>query len=383
MDDQRKQYLAKAIISGRATDQEVSEFLEWYGHFDSLEHHMQDYHSMAELSISMHRAIASKAGITARSPQQKQKTKTRRLYTTYASIAAAVATIVFGIALYQYHQKADQAPKATSLANDIAPGKYGATITLGEKTIPLDSAKQGVIIGGPAGKTILRYNDGAAVDPEASQDQTTTQTLTASTARGQTYTFTLPDGTKVWLNADSKLEFPVQFSGKERRILMQGEAYFVVKHNLQQPFRVVSKLPGGLGQTVEDIGTEFNINAYPDESDIKTTLVEGSAAVNGKKLQPSEQARFYNGGITVKEVNPAQYVAWKDDKFVFDNETIESIMRKVARWYDVKVVYEGDKQSEKMLGSVSRFDNMSKVLKMLEQTSQARFRVEGRTVYVY
>ncbi|WP_276090467.1 FecR family protein [Pedobacter sp. JY14-1] len=229
-----------------------------------------------------------------------------------AGLAAAVATIVFGVWLYKYEVASqahhDGVTHNGELVNDVAPGKYGATITLANgQVIQLDSAKKGVVVGVAAGATALRYDDGSALSSlrggttkqspdeiasEAAQprndgkggydgkEQSKAMMLTATTARGQTYSFTLPDGTKVWLNADSRLEFPAQFSGNERKILLQGEAYFVVVHNDKQPFRVVSKRPDGRAQVVEDIGTEFNINAYADERSVKTTLVEGAASVS-------------------------------------------------------------------------------------------------------
>ncbi|WP_276088060.1 FecR family protein [Pedobacter sp. JY14-1] len=366
-----------------------------------------------------------------------------RLWPRIAGVAAAVAMVVFGVWLYKY-EVASQAtqPRNDVAVNDVAPGNYGATITLANgKTIQLDSAKRGVVVGGAAG---LAYSDNTSVISNEernllnSKDKGSLGTrddgtrddgtrhggnrddiaqLIATTARGQTYQFTLPDGTKVWLNADSKLEFPNQFSGKERKILLQGEAYFVVKHNDQQPFRVVSKMPDGKAQVVEDIGTEFNINAYADERSVKTTLVEGAASVSsllstsslrggttrqsplqgeiaskaahsrndGSEvlLAPDKQATFSDGKLTVKSVDAIAAVSWRTGVFTYSATPLEEVMRQVARWYNVAVVFEKESLKKAVLGGAAkRSDQLSVILKTLESTGIVKFELEGRKVTV-
>ncbi|MEJ2883300.1 FecR family protein [Pedobacter sp. GR22-6] len=299
------------------------------------------------------------------------------------SIAAAVATIVFGVWFFTTprHLDNDRHPELVS-GSDIAPGKNGATITLANgAVIALDGNKKGVIVGDE-----LKYDDGEILKPVQDDDRLSSkaQNLTASTAKGQTYEFTLPDGTHVFLNADSKISFPSQFSGKERKIFLEGEAYFVVTHDEKQPFRVESK-----GQVVEDIGTEFNINAYRNELSVKTTLVEGSARVIPDKaaqsvvLKPNQQSVLTGAQrIAITEANITEATAWKDGYFRFYDENIENIMKQLARWYNIEVSYEGKVTTEGFTGRVSRSKNISQALMMLEKTKGVHFRIEGRRVTV-
>jgi len=327
---------------------------------------------------------------------------------TWAGIAAAIATVVFGIWFFdnKYRDKAIR-ENAEAAVHDIAPGRSGATIRLANgKVIKLSGTKRGVVIG----KGGLTYddgsnvnngsdvNDGSKVDGGSSTGQKAgagkepgqIEQISAETSRAQTYEFTLPDGTHVWLNADSKISFPSQFPGKERKILLEGEAYFVVVHNAKQPFRVLSygkdsgqEKSSGPRQVVEDIGTEFNINAYADESNIKTTLIEGSAKVNAALLAPGQQAVLDMAGqLAVRKVNTAIEVAWKEGNFMFEDESIEQIMNKVARWYDVAVQYQGEKPAHRYNGVTPRAKNVSQLLSILEATGTVHFKIEGRTITV-
>ncbi|WP_276088911.1 FecR domain-containing protein [Pedobacter sp. JY14-1] len=356
----------------------------------------------------------------------KPKLSIRLTYAT--AIAAAVATIVFGVWLFRYEiaSEATQPRNDGLVANDIAPGKYGATITLANgQVIQLDSAKRGVVVGEE-----LTYDDGSSLRAGEAARQSLT-ILTATTAKGQTYTFTLPDGTKVWLNADSKLEFPMQFSGKERRVLLRGEGYFVVKHNARQPFFVESTGKDGKGQVVEDIGTEFNISAYADDASIKTTLVEGAASVSpllsgsslrageaatnqarhsddrrnllnskdkrslatlemtGKRndcrgsvtLTPNQQATLSNGSLDVKTVNAEDAVAWKDGKYRFENASLEEVMRQLARWYNIEVQYDGPIPERRFSGGIDRRSNLSTAIAILKNLDIS-FELKGRTITI-
>ncbi|WP_276088242.1 FecR domain-containing protein [Pedobacter sp. JY14-1] len=366
---------------------------------------------------------------------RKSKPRKLKLWRNAGAVAAAVATIVFGVwffnSRFDSSRHSEDTRNLLNTANDLAPGKYGATITLANgQVIQLDSSKKGVVVGKE-----LKYDDGSSlrageaarqspyeIASEAAQPRNdgkehtnVMMMLTATTAKGQTYSFTLPDGTKVWLNADSKLEFPAQFSGKERRILMQGEAYFVVKHNAKQPFRVVSRTGSGREQMVEDIGTEFNINAYADELSVRTTLVEGSAAVysitqarhsddrrnllsgkdkgslaalemtgkTGKSvvLTPNQQSAFYNGNISVKKVDVNEAIGWKNGKFTFNKTSLEEVLRQLGRWYDVDIVYPDGIPDRQFTGEIYRNLNASEALELLKFT-KVSFRIAGKQIIV-
>ncbi|WP_285009130.1 FecR family protein [Pedobacter faecalis] len=308
------------------------------------------------------------------------------------SIAAAVATIVFGVWFFNYRQPDDRGDLSNMTKNDVAPGKYGATITLANgKVITLSDAKSGVVIGGGAG---LVYNDNTAVIPGEDGEilkkgldkgSSASPGMTAVTQKGQTYQFTLPDGTRVWLNADSKLEFPASFaSSNTRNVRLNGEGYFEVAKDKAHPFIV----EGG-GQQVKVLGTHFNISNYADEQGVKTTLLEGSVqvvpAVNQGTLtlKPRQQAIYNGQKLSLKEVDPDDVVSWKNGDFVFEDEDFRTTMRKIARWYDLEIIYDQSVPVHiELAGWVSRNSNLSTVLKRIEVASKLHFTIEGRRVTV-
>jgi transmembrane sensor len=190
----------------------------------------------------------------------------------------------------------------------------------------------------------------------------------------------LEDGTGVWLNAASSIKYPTAFTGNERRVEITGEAYFEVAHNADKPFRVTFN-----EQTVEVLGTHFNINAYADEPAAKTTLLEGKVKLTNKAqsamLLPGQEAVLVTNGYQVKEADLEQAMAWKNGIFYFDNTDVKTIMRQVARWYNVQVEYEGKVTDYKFAGDLRRNTNLANVLQILEQAG-IHFRMEGRKLIV-
>ncbi|WP_426328675.1 FecR family protein [Pedobacter sp. R-06] len=297
--------------------------------------------------------------------------------------ASLLVMISVGLYFYLHSQRTDY-----NLAlHDIQPGSNKATVTLanGQK-FDLKNLTSGVVVD----KSGLEYNDGTDIS-EIGSMKGATQQLVLSTPKGGQYQITLSDGTRVWLNAASSLKFLSSFAGqKERRVELTGEAYFEVIHNAKQPFRVIST-----GQIAEDLGTSFNINCYTDEPLSKTTLVEGSMQIQSLKntqnvktvvLKPSQQVSIdAEGTITSRLVNTAETLGWKNDNFIFDGENLNSSMLKIARWYNVDVVYEpGLKVASTPVldGLVSRKSKLSEVLKWIETVSGVRFKIEGRRVTV-
>ncbi|MEG0796858.1 MAG: DUF4974 domain-containing protein [Odoribacter sp.] len=200
--------------------------------------------------------------------------------------------------------------------------------------------------------------------------------------RGGEYKLTLDDGTQVWLNSSSEFRFPPHFSGTERKVVLTGEAYFQVAKNESKPFIVVAG-----EQQVQVLGTSFDIMAYPDEQSVYTTLLEGCIKISGeqeeKTLKPGEQSVFKNGILTVQEVNAALYCSWIRDRFVFVSEGLDVVARKLERWYDVEFFFTSEELKEKLFtGSVSKYAELSKVLKMLEMTTNIRFTEKNRTVVI-
>jgi transmembrane sensor len=205
---------------------------------------------------------------------------------------------------------------------------------------------------------------------------------TISTPIGGQYQVILPDGSRVWLNAMSSIKFPVSFSTlKERRIELSGEAYFEVEHDKDHPFKVITAK-----QEVEDLGTQFDVNAYADEASTKTTLLKGSVEVtagdNVSLLKPGQQAKVTNN-ITVAEVNTQAVIAWKNGYFMFDDDKLDDIMRLVSRWYNIKVIYADESVKDETFGALStRFANISILLNIMEQTGNAHFKINGSTITI-
>jgi ferric-dicitrate binding protein FerR (iron transport regulator) len=201
-----------------------------------------------------------------------------------------------------------------------------------------------------------------------------------STAKGEQFQIVLADGTRVWLNSGTKLRFPQHFDGQgNRQVYLEGEAYFEVAHNAQKPFIVKSD-----DQQVEVLGTHFNINNYPEDSGMKTTLLEGSVRINKQTLlKPNQQAVSSTSGVRVYDVVAQDYIDWKSGIFTFKNENIVAVMRKLARWYDVDVAFQSDEIFDRTFtGNISRREYVSKVLYILEQSSDLKFTLQGRKITV-
>lgn len=200
----------------------------------------------------------------------------------------------------------------------------------------------------------------------AQKENLTKQYSTLETPKGGTYQLMLSDGTKVWLNSASKLKFPLLFSGNTRSVEIEGEVYFEVAHRKMTPFVVKSR-----DQEIKVLGTVFNINAYANESLVKTTLVEGSIAIStgtvSKVILPGQEAQVGKHTINVKQVDVAQAVAWKNGYFKFDKLTVSEIMRQVERWYDVEVVYDSAFRDELFVGKIQRSAGIAELISIFNE----------------
>lgn len=266
--------------------------------------------------------------------------------------------------------------------DDRLPGGDKAMLTLADGSqIVLDSAGNGILA--EQGNTkIIKQQDGQLVYNAAGAGTDVIAYNTLTTPRGGQYKITLPDGSKVWLNAASSLKYPAAFTGNDRKVEITGEAYFEVAKDASKPFKVqVNQME------VEVLGTHFNINGYGDEEVIRTTLLEGSVKINtaagSNLLKPGQQAQLQKTG-RIKLINDAdleETMAWKDGNFQFENSDIKTVMRQLSRWYDVEIEYKGT-VSKHFIGTISRDVNLSKVLAMLQQTGEVKFKIEGKKVVV-
>lgn len=296
--------------------------------------------------------------------------------------AAASVVLVAGMGLYFYSQQSAAPLKAPQqYSNDVPAGSNKAYLTLADgKKILLTNATNGMLAE-EGGVKITKTADGQLVYTIADEGkQSVGKYNRIETPVGGQYELQLPDGTRVWLNAASSLKYPASFSSlKQRSVELTGEAYFEVAKDKTKPFLVKSK-----GQEVEVLGTHFDVNAYPDEQSIRTTLIEGSVKLNGQlTLKPGQQSVLNDGKFNVKEVNANDAADWKNGEFVFNNEPLTSILKKAARWYGVEIVYTNElARIPTFTGSVSRSENISSVLNMLEETSNVRFSIAGKQIRV-
>jgi ferric-dicitrate binding protein FerR (iron transport regulator) len=295
-----------------------------------------------------------------------------RLIRKWIAVAAAILFVAF-TTYWFFNNKTDDSKVAA--VEDIRPGGEKALLTLADgSTIILDNAANGNVAQQGSTKIIKLDNGQLAYDAGRNTHRRVLSGdllyNTISTPRGGQYQITLPDGTKVWLNAASSIKFPAVFSGTERNVDVTGEAYMEIAKNVKQPFRVKAN-----GTEIQVLGTSFNINAYSDEEAIKTTLVEGSVKIKTSKeevvLKPGEQAvinKDDNSSIQKLLVQADDALAWKNGIFNFTDISLKEAMRQLARWYDLEVVYKNDVSNIRFYGKLSRSLSLSELLEALKVT---------------
>lgn len=363
--------------SGKATEEEKAIVERWYNSIDGpAPGHQEQMQAM--------KMVAAKL------PQNRSGRTAIRLW---YSIAAAII-LVIAVGVYFFHPVDHGAHRqAGQDAADIKPGANNAYLTLsnGKKIVLTDSA--GGILPQQPGVKISTATGGQLVYtieslPSTSSGTSAADYNTLSTPKGGQYQVVLPDGSHVWLNAASSLTYPTTFTGKEREVELKGEAYFEIakasiKHNGDvdlKPF-IVKTAKG----EVRVLGTHFNINAYADERDEKTTLLEGSVKVttgnSASVIKPGEQALLSGASLKVSHVDVDQAVAWKNGIFSFKKADIQTMMRQIARWYDVDVEYEGKIPDDLFVGKIRRDADISAVLRILS-LSNVHYRIEGRKIII-
>lgn len=264
----------------------------------------------------------------------------------------------------------------------ILPGSNKAVLTLSDgSAIALDSTRQGMLTS-QGNAQVVNVNGATLLYHAGNENDLQMVYNTLSTPGGGQYQLLLSDGTKVWLNASSSIHFPSTFKGKERNVTITGEAYFEVVKNAAMPFTVTTG-----DMTVQVLGTHFDVMAYNDENSINTTLLEGSVKITRgtahKMLVPGQQSRVgKDAEIKITTADVEEVMAWKNGWFQFNACDIETIMRQISRWYDVEVAYTGEMPTGHFSGMVSRSNNISQVLKIME-AGGVGFRIEGRKITVF
>lgn len=316
---------------------------------------------------------------------KKQKRRIRFERILYSAAAVLLPAIIF-ITIF-FNNEIPSVDLPVQLA-EISPGvkkaqlvlSNGERFELSDTTLDISHKQEGVKI----------KNENSSLNYSATDDQTIQKIRynTLIVGRGEEYQLALADGTKVWLNSESSLKYPVQFTGMNRQVELNGEAYFEVAHNVKKPFLVNTH-----EMNIEVLGTSFNVSAYADDETVHATLVEGKVKVHNnmgelkeKILVPNQQFVFnkeYNR-VVVNHVNARFYSAWKDGSFTFDDEPLTTIMRKLERWYDINVFYQGQSvQNIRFSGKLPRFNTCNDVLEVIRKTTHIDFDIqEDRNVVI-
>ncbi len=294
----------------------------------------------------------------------------------YWAAAACLLLFVFSVIFWQQqtsHTLVDRNLAGLEDTKDdaVQPGGNSATLRLADGTLlELDKQASGIVMG-----ENITYENGksiaaAALDKQAMAADPSKVVLELATPLGGIYQVTLPDGTKVWLNAGSSLKYPMSFAKNERRVRLEGEAFFEVTKDSARPFKVLSK-----GQEIEVLGTAFNVNSYPDNTVIKTTLVNGKVKLSNHKryseaiyLLPGQQSTNTNNGkIQLANVDTAPFTAWKEGLFYFDETPLSDALQQIGRWYNVEVKYKGEVPQTHFYGRIKRSKPLRDVLDVLEE----------------
>ncbi|HCL04873.1 MAG TPA: iron dicitrate transport regulator FecR [Chitinophagaceae bacterium] len=389
------QELISKYEQGLLSEAAKKELDNWYHSFDDQHTVVSDVPQGSEEDLSERIAFRLKESLALEDDYSLPVAgKASRKW--YKPAVAALIFILLSGTIYYFIQPENttaQQPLVLSApvpAGDVAPGGNKAMLTLDDgSVIVLDSANNGIL--GEQGDVEVKKLDNGLVAYQTNKDGSVAEEKifynTISTPRGGEYQVTLSDGSKVWLNAASSIRFPTVFRGNDRKVQITGEVYFEVAHNDAKPFKVSAGK-----SAIEVLGTHFNVNAYDDEVQVRASLLEGSIKVFAadeadqqqvKILRPGQQARMSKSGRinVVNNMDTEEVMAWKNGLFVFKSTDLRSIMRQIARWYDVDIEYKGSVGMQ-FTGQITRNNNVSKVLEMLELTEEVKFKVEGKHVIV-
>lgn len=384
-DIERKIYLIKASLDSELGEDDRKELNEW---LRTSEENQEMYDRFRNK-----RLLSERLGFyrqTDPEPDWKEiRRRTQRIsrherWLQRLTYAAVFIGLLFMVSLYIYRQKAE-IPLPENIAincDSIRPGSRQAYIELitGEKIV-LGEREKGLVKNVDGG--MLKEGEEGLImvgDDSVKNEVQEVEFNRVVVPRGGEYRLILADGTKVWMNSDSKFEFPTVFTGKERRVRLQGEAYFQVQRNEKMPFRIEVN-----GIEVAVLGTSFNIQAYGEL--MYTTLVEGAVALNVGgdtfPLSPGEEAKVNKRKVRVQKVDVYERIAWKEGKFVFREKRLEEVMEILGRWYDVEICYRNAAVKDlHFTGNIPRHATISEVLQFLERTRLVHFSIAGRTVIV-
>ena len=369
-------------LKGKLSESEERQLSGWRKVSDENERAFQrmiseDFYTIGMEKLEMYDSRVAYGRFLQKKYQQRRK---RRFLINMARVAAVALPFVIALVLYVgLNREEEQMVRPSS---NILPGTSKAVLTLANgQMIPLGKeATDSTII--TDGTQISASGSGVTYASGVESESVVYNKL--EIPRGGEFCLTLSDGTRVWLNSETSIQYPVAFGAKERRVFVQGEAYFEVAKDAKKPFTVQF-----MSSSVTVLGTSFNIRAYPEEKRSQTTLAEGSVRIyspgSSMLLKPGEQAEVsaLSGEMVKQEVEVKNFTSWKDGRFVFEQQPLEDIMRTLERWYDIRVIFkdEGAKRIS-LSGNMKRYGDFSQVMKMLQMTGDVRFELHGNDVYI-
>jgi len=379
-------------LGGQATTSEEKKELEaWLSDHGNKRFYkgMQQFSAEAKESLKAREANVDRA-FEKHLGKMKESRKILRLRTFKKVLpyAASILLMVglFSVMMYLGHEDSGISQEEQWLTA-MEPGSNKAELVLADgKVLDLDANRKKNSIKEKDGTVINNTGTGLVYDASNKANELISYNSLV-VPRGGEFQLELEDGTKVWVNSDTRLRYPTKFPNNERVILLEGEAYFEVSKDKNRPFIVKTQ-----GVDVRVLGTQFNVSSYADDESIQTTLVEGSVAVMDRKnpktnllLDPGYQAVFSKEArdIANKKVNVELYTSWKDGKFVFEQASLYDIMNKVSRWYDVKVFYQNNEAGDiNFTGTLKRYESLDRLLGMIEKTNEVKFFFKDNTIIV-
>ncbi|MGE8293891.1 MAG: FecR family protein [Sphingobacterium sp.] len=385
MDDQNQQILdiLAKYEAGTITEKELQTLENWYASFEANPDLIESL-SPEERAVrkkQLQEKIFDQLGPETSSAAEMPKKRFPLNPGNSLWRVAAAFVLLCAASFYIFKKQSDKLPINTAeQSSTINPGTDQATLTLGNgKKILLDDSKNGEL-SAEGNIHINKLKPGNLVYT-ASQQVSKVHSNTLSTPRGGRYQLTLADGTQVWLNAQSSITYPSAFRGSSREVTITGEVYFEVAHNAAMPFRVKSE-----NQLIEVLGTHFNVNTYNVKSMAKTTLLSGSIALTNTHqriiLKPGEQGIVSAHSMSVKNVDPAEVIAWKEGYFDFTDADIGSVIDELGRWYNVDIHYHGTATKETFTGRIPRSWPFEKVLNLLKTFKSIQVEMQGRRLIV-
>lgn len=383
MNKQRLKYLFERFMDKTIVSKEQDELLQMIDNnqeedFSNILNDIIDSSGREEVSLEDWTNLVSKS-----ISEDKPAISARLFRFPYHWVAAAAILLLISIASYL---AVDKYKKVEEITTVIKPGTDKAILIQEDgSSIELDgNLKEDEVLA--LNPTIKSVSEGEIVYNKSDEENQKAGTNILRVPKGGQYRIVLPDGTVAWLNSNSELKFPSAFDQNTREVELKGEAYFeVISYNKKWPFIVKS-----LGQKIEVLGTKFNVSAYHDDGFIKTSLLEGKVKVINEAsqqtviLKPGQEAalNINSNHMRVYSSEVEEAIAWKEGLFVFNNEDIHGAMSKISRWYDVDVIYKGDIKAKALWGTASRTDKLESLLKTLQATGVAKFKIEGRRIIV-